>query len=133
MSLRIQIVCVIVAVLLLLIVFELVRRKKMAEEYSLFWLITCFSILLIAVWKGLLFRIAALLGIADATSLLLLVLAALFIIYSLHLSVRVTKLSQEYREVVQWLGLIRNRINTIELKRLDESEKKKINQETPIE
>jgi len=115
MSFRIQVVSIIVAVLLLALVFELVRRKKIAEEYSVFWLVTCFSILLIAVWKELLFRIAKFLGVADATSLLLLALAALFIVYSLHLSVRVTKLSQESREVVQWLGVLRAKVGAMEI------------------
>ena len=101
MSLRIQIVSILIAIGLFAFVFDLVRRKKLAEEYSVFWLAACCGVVLIAVWKELFFRIAQLLGIANPVSLIVLLLAVAFIIFAIHLSVRVSMLMEQNRELVQ--------------------------------
>jgi len=50
MPLRQKIFAFMLAVIILVAIFELVRKRKLREEYSWLWIITGFSILLV-VWR----------------------------------------------------------------------------------
>ncbi len=50
------------AVLLLVLVLELVRRRKLREEYALFWLVACLALIGVALWRDSLDVIGRLLG-----------------------------------------------------------------------
>ena len=113
MSVKIQIFSIIISVVLFIFVFDLVRRKRLAEEYSIFWLLATMTIVLISIWKEFLFWISEILGVANAVSLLVLFLAIFFVIYSLHLSVQVTTLREQNRELIQWIGILREQVHTI--------------------
>src|SRR3954469_7040437 len=53
MDLRIQIVAILATLGLLLVVLELVRRRRLLERYALVWLGSALVLLALAVWKGL--------------------------------------------------------------------------------
>ena len=107
MSYTAKIFSIIVSIGIFLFIFDLVRRRKLAEEYSIFWLAASAAILVVSIWNNILFRISKALGIADAMSLLFILLVVFFISYSLHLSIRLSKLAREFKEIVQWVGLLR--------------------------
>ena len=49
---RIQIVSIVAAVLLLFVILELVRRRRLLERYALVWLGSGIIILALAIWRG---------------------------------------------------------------------------------
>ena len=53
------------AIALLLFVLELVRRRRLQERYSVLWLATGLTLLILAAWPALLERISSVLGIAS--------------------------------------------------------------------
>ena len=61
-SARIQIVAVAVTGGLFFLVFELVRRRRLMERYALLWLFSTAVLLGLAVWRGLLERVASTVG-----------------------------------------------------------------------
>ena len=60
---RVEIVMILGSVGLLLIVLELVRRRRLKEEYSLLWLLTAVVLLALSLLRSSLDLIAKLLGI----------------------------------------------------------------------
>ena len=60
---RVQITFLVGLATLLIIVLELVRRRKFREEYSLLWIVTVVVLLILSLWKGSLKLIAKALGI----------------------------------------------------------------------
>ena len=62
MPIRNQIVALTVSIGMLILIIELVRRRKLREEYSWLWLLTVSTILLLTVWFGLLKWITHLIG-----------------------------------------------------------------------
>ena len=103
---KIQIFSLIISSLLALVIFQLIRRKKLKEQYSLLWFLTVAVMLVLALWEGLLFRIAALLGI-EVPSNALFMLAFLFMfVMSLHYSMLVSRLTDQTKMLAQRLALL---------------------------
>ena len=84
---RVQILAVAVSVLLLLVVLELVRRRKLIEEYSIVWILGALAMLGLSIWRDLLDRGARLLGVFYPPSLLLMLLVVVVFVALLWFSV----------------------------------------------
>ena len=94
----------------MLFVVELVRRRKLREEYSWLWLLTGGIIILLVVWYDLLLFITHLIGaIAPTTTLFIFGLLFLMLI-SLHYSMQISKLSHQVKEMAQQLALLKGRV-----------------------
>ena len=95
------------SIIALLVILELVRRRRLGEEYSLLWLATAIVMLVVGVWRELLYSLANAVGIHYPPNLLFL-LAALFLLFiQVYLSTVITKLTQENKEIAQQVALLR--------------------------
>lgn len=113
MPIRNRMVALVVSIGLLLLIIELVRRRKLREEYSWLWLLTASTILVLAVWFDLLKWITALVG-AILPSSTIFMLAFLFLIFiSLHFSVVISKLTNHNIELAQRYALLELEMNEI--------------------
>ena len=72
MTSRVQILAIVGSVLFLLLVLELVRRRRLAEEYSVLWILAALLLLAASVRRDLIDRSAAWLGIYYGPAVLLL-------------------------------------------------------------
>ena len=54
MSIRVKIVALVISIGMMLLIIELVRRRKLREEYSWLWLLTGSVIIVLMMWFGLL-------------------------------------------------------------------------------
>lgn len=105
---RISVVASVFAVILLAVIFELIRRRRLQERYALLWLLTATVILVLAVWRDALGVLADLVGISYPPSALF-VLGSLFIlILLLHYSTVISKLSDQNKILAQRLALLDN-------------------------
>ena len=98
---RVQIVALVVTAVMLGIVLELVRRRRLAERYALLWMIVAVALLLLAVWKGLLGDAAQLVGIQVPANALFLAAIGVIFILLLHFSVAVSRLGEETKILAQ--------------------------------
>ena len=115
MPIRNKVVALVVGVWMLLLIIELVRRRKLREEYSWLWLMTGSGILLLAMWFDLLKWITHLVGAVTPSSTIFL-FAFLFLIFiSLHFSVAISTLTDRNKELAQRYALLELELN--ELKR----------------
>lgn len=97
----------------LLLVLELVRRRKLREEYALLWLATGVVLLLLSLSRPLLDTLAALTGIFYPPSALFLVALLFVLTILLHFSIVLTRLSQQNRELAQQLALLRHDLERV--------------------
>lgn len=108
--LRVSLVAALAAILLLLVIFELIRRRRLQERYALLWLLTGGVMFALAVWRDALGVLADLIGIRYPPSALF-VLGSLFIlVVLLHYSTVISKLSDQNRILAQRLSLLENRV-----------------------
>ena len=103
----IQVVAVIGSVSLFLLIINLVRQRKLAEEYSLLWILVGLAFVAISVFRGLIEEVAGLLGIVYAPSAIFLI-AIFFIVWLLlHFSLIVSDLSVRNRALAQEIALLK--------------------------
>ncbi|RMF98393.1 MAG: DUF2304 domain-containing protein [Candidatus Schekmanbacteria bacterium] len=99
-----------VSIILLIIIIELVRRRKLREEYSVLWIITGITIIILSIWYKLLLFITKLIGAVVPTSTLFLFSLLFLILISLHFSVKISMLTDKLKEVSQEIALLRARM-----------------------
>ena len=110
MLFRQKIFAILASILIMFIVLELVRRRKLREEYSWLWLLTGGVIILLVSWYDFLVLITRLIGaIAPTTTLFIFGLLFLMLI-SLYYSIQISKLSQQVREIAQQLAILREQV-----------------------
>jgi hypothetical protein len=110
-TLRISIFAALAAGLLLLVVFELIRRRRLQERYALLWLLTGVVILMLAIWRDALERLAGFVGIAYAPSALFVLASFFILVVLLHYSTVISKLSDQNRILAQRLALLESRLH----------------------
>jgi hypothetical protein len=107
---RIQLVSVVAAAGVLLIVFELVRRRRLMERYALLWLTSGLVLLGLAIWRGALEDLANSLGIAYPPNALFLIAFGFVLLLLLHFSLAVSRLSDQTKVLAQRLAMVEERL-----------------------
>jgi hypothetical protein len=105
---------------LLLLVFELVRRKRLSERYAILWLVAAITLFVLAAWKGLLTSLSHDVGISYPPSALFAVAIGLIAMILLHFSLAVSRLSDQNKVLAQRLGLLAQRLEEAEGRSADE-------------
>jgi hypothetical protein len=106
---RVTLVSLLVSTLMLLVVLELVRRRRLQERYSLLWLATGGSLFLLAAWHSLLTRISDALGIRTPSNALFVVAAGFFLAVLLHFSLAMSRLTEQNSRLAQRLAMLEER------------------------
>lgn len=99
---------------LLVLVFELVRRKRLSERYAILWLVAALTLFVLAAWKGLLTSLSDDVGISYPPSALFAVAIGLIVVILLHFSLAVSRLSDQNKMLAQRLGLLQQRVEEVE-------------------
>ncbi len=114
MESRVQIVAILVTGGLFVLVFELVRRRRLMERYALLWLFAAATLLGLAVWRNLLETIASAVGIFYAPSALFVIAFGFVLIMLLHYSLVTSRLADQNKVLAQRLGLLQQRLDELE-------------------
>jgi hypothetical protein len=109
MEFRIQLVAIVASAALLLVVLELVRRRRFLERYAILWLLSAFVLLALAIWKGLLEELAEAIGIIYPPNALFLIAFGFVLVLLLHFSLAVSRLSDQTKVLAQRLALLEKR------------------------
>jgi len=103
---RIQIVALTVSVLLLLVVFELVRRRKLTEEYSFLWILFALVLLILSARREIPFAVARWLGVYYPPIVLVMVLIVMVLVASLCFSVIVSRQRQQIERLMEETAIL---------------------------
>ena len=105
--LRTSIAASVVSVMLLLVVFELIRSRRLRERYALLWLATGVVLVALSAWRGGLNTIARWFGVSTYPPAVLFAVGLLFVILVLlHYSTVISRLSDESVTLAQRLALL---------------------------
>ena len=110
MDARIQIVAILAAGVLLVILLELVRRRRLLERYALLWLFSALVLLGLSIWRGLLESVADAIGVAYPPNALFLIAFGFVLVLLLHFSLAVSRLSDQTKVLAQRLALLEERL-----------------------
>ena len=103
---RIQIVALTVSVVLLLAVLELVRRRKLTEEYSFLWILSSLALLALSIRREILHDAARWLGVYYPPILLVMLLIVMVFVASLCFSVIVSRQRQQIERLIEETAIL---------------------------
>ena len=107
MLFRQKLFAILVVAFLLMLIFELVRRRKMREEYSFLWLLCGISILILVIWYDLLLLLTKIIGaVLPTTTLFIFALIFLFLI-ALHFCIKISELTDRIIKLTQELAIVK--------------------------
>ena len=109
--LKVSIAASIASVVLLLVVFELIRSRRLRERYAILWLLTGIVLLVLSAWRGGLNTIADWVGVTGYPPAVLFAIAVLFILLVLlDYSTVISRLSDQNTVLAQQIGLLEHRL-----------------------
>jgi hypothetical protein len=109
--LKVSIAAAIGSLLLLLVVFELIRSRRLRERYALLWLLTGVVLLVLSVWRGGLNTIAGWAGVETYPPAILFAVASFFVLaVLLHYSTVISKLSDQNSILAQRVALLEEQV-----------------------
>lgn len=111
---RVQIVALFASGGLLLLVLELVRRRRLMERYALLWLFSALVLVGLAAWVNLLEDIASLIGIAYPPNALFVIAFGFTLMLLLHFSVAVSRQADQSKVLAQHVALLEQRLRSTE-------------------
>jgi cell division protein FtsW (lipid II flippase) len=110
--LKVSIAASIAAVVLLFVVFELIRSRRLRERYALLWLLTGVVVLVLSAWRTGLNTIARWVGVETYPPAILFAVASIFILaVLLHYSTVISSLSDQNSILAQRVALLESRLD----------------------
>lgn len=111
MNPRIQIISVLGSLAVMVLVFNLIRGRKLREEYALLWFGASLALITLSLWRNLLEFAARLAGIAYAPSVLFLGAIVVGFFLAMHYSISLSRLAEQNKRLAQEVALLRHRID----------------------
>jgi hypothetical protein len=113
---KIQLLSILISLLFLIVTFELVRKRKLKEEYSIIWFFAGCVILMFSCFNNLLELLAEFLGIFYAPAVLIPIAIFCGVLICWHFSIVISKLSKDNTTLVQEVALLKEKVDRLESK-----------------
>jgi hypothetical protein len=107
---RVAVFATIAAALFLVVIFELIRSRRLQERYALLWLITGGVILILSAWRDALRLVSEQIGIAYPPSALFIVGFLFILVVLLHYSTVISELAEKNVRLAQDIALVEERL-----------------------
>lgn len=108
MLLKQKLFAIFMLILLIVIIFELVRRRKLREEYSWLWLLTGLTIGLLVIWYDFLVFVSKLIGAIIPTTTLFIFAILFLMLISLHFCIKISSLTDKVIKLTQELAILKS-------------------------
>ena len=102
-----RILSIVIACLVLFVVVEMMRRRKLREKYAGVWLIVAIGVVVLAAIPSAAQFLARLTGVETPSNFVFLLAGVVLALVSLHLSTEVGHLEEEVRTSVEETALLR--------------------------
>ena len=111
--LAVSIAGAIASFVLVLVVLELIRSRRLRERYALLWLVTGIALTILSAWREGLNTIAGWFGVTGYPPAVLFAVGSLFVILVLlHYSTVISRLSDQNTILAQRLALLEERLSS---------------------
>jgi len=108
-----KIAMIIICISIFLIILDLVRRRRLREEYSWLWLLTSSALFILVIQYSWLELITEAMGAVLPTTTLFIGALVFLMFLSIQFSVRISKLTDQVKNMVQENALLREKIEEI--------------------
>lgn len=108
-----QLLSIAVSCVVLVIVVEMMRRRKLREKYAGLWLVVAIGVVVVGVFPQVAESLARLTGVQTASNLVFLIAGAVLAVIALQLSSEVGHLEEEVRTAVEEIALLRCEVDDL--------------------
>lgn len=116
-----QTVAILLAIVILIVIIDLVRKRKLREEYSVLWIVTAVGLLAMAIKTDLLVLFQHAVGAVLPVSALFFGALLFLMLVALQYSVRLSKLTARNKTLCQKLALLERDIDELRREVHDDS------------
>lgn len=109
----VQVVAIAVSSALLLVVLELVRRRRLTEEYSFIWIACALALLVLSIRRDVLDAAAGWLGVYYPPAVLLLVLILFVFVGLLYFSVAISRQRAQIEHLIEDVAILEARLRDL--------------------
>ena len=106
----IQIISIVFSLFLLGVIFTLIRRKKLSEEYAILWVIIAGLFLVLSVFRGLIDAISSILGINYQPASLFLILFGCLFLLGFHFSMVISQHKKKLNDMAKTVAILEERL-----------------------
>lgn len=110
MLVRQKIAMMIVCLIIFILILDLVRRRKLKEEYSWLWLLTSVTLFFLIFRYGWLEFLTQMMGAVLPTTTLFIGALIFLMLLSIQFSIRISKLTDQVKNVIQENALLKQKI-----------------------
>ena len=114
MPFRLQISVILISILILVGIIELVRRRRLREEYSFLWLVTGFGFLILAVVPDIVVFLSQVMGTELPVNTLFFFGLIFLMLLCLYFSLRISSLTTQVKNLAQQFALLQAERNRSE-------------------
>ena len=123
---RVQILAIAASIVLLLVVLELVRRRRLVEEYSLLWVLAALALIGVSLRRDLLDSTARWLNVHYPPAVLVLLLIFIVFVASLCFSVILSRQQQQIEKLIDETAILSAEIRELRKARNQEIESSRV-------
>lgn len=102
------------AVLTLVVIIELLRRRRLRERHAIWWLVGGILALIIGVFPDLLTQVSTWLGVGVPANLVFFVSIAILVLASIQHSSELTRLENKTRTLAESVALLEARLRELD-------------------
>jgi hypothetical protein len=107
MTIHQRIFALIIGIGIFVTILEMVRRRRLEEEYSFLWLLIGIGTVVLVLWQDLLEWLTHLIGAVASTSTIFIFGLVILVLINLHFSVKITKLGRQVKELAQEIAIFK--------------------------
>lgn len=113
LPITIQIISVLGAALFMVMIFRLIAKGRLREEYSIIWILCTIVLVIFAIWRKGLEQISLFLGVYYPPSLIFLTAIFAIIVFLVHLSVVNSRLQNQIKALTQEMAYVRKELDQL--------------------
>jgi hypothetical protein len=111
LTLHQTIFAVVTSVLVFAMLLELIRRRRLREEYAWLWLLTGAAMIVLLTWEALLVAVTQVIGAVSPLTTLVIFSSLFLLAIVVHYSVIISRLTTQMKNLAQEVALVANRVD----------------------
>jgi hypothetical protein len=113
---HVKYIAILIALVLLVLVIDLIRRQKMTFKYSVAWIGASVSVLFFAVFDRVLHRLSVMAGFELASNFVFFLVLVFFILLSLFLTIYINEQNNRSEKLAQSIAILEYKLKKVEEK-----------------
>jgi hypothetical protein len=115
MGLKIKLMALALGLIYTFFVLRFVQRKSFRPGYAVLWLSIAFFLISIPIFEGFYkWFTVNLIGIIDARHIIYISLIGFLLIFSFHLTIFISRLSDRVQELISYVAVLENKLDRLE-------------------